>query len=272
MWRGTGYGGRRSVGVDFDRSELGSPSCHLDVHADPDPEQRAISTLPPRRLFCPQLRVAGQPKRFVERRLVVADVVLSPGHGFVGERVRRDEVPAADLHRVDPQLGREQVDTALEESRSLRPACPPVRADRRRIRDDASEAKVDPRDPVDTGRHLAGERRQVGAHRIGAHVGHDVDPKAHDGAVASRADLDLLALRPSMHHRDEILGAGLDVANGTAESHRQGDQHKVFRIGVALSAEAAADVGRDHAETIGLEPEHRHRILENEEWRLAREP
>src|SRR5205823_888045 len=51
-----------------------------------------------------QLRVVAVREQRVERLGVVAAVVGEAGDGAVGEGVGGNEVAAADLHRVDPQL------------------------------------------------------------------------------------------------------------------------------------------------------------------------
>ena len=66
--------------------------------------------------------VVDRLEREVERRVVVADVVLQRDRRLVGELVRLDEVLAPDLDPVDAQLARGLVDQALEQVGRLGPA------------------------------------------------------------------------------------------------------------------------------------------------------
>ena len=83
-----------------------------------DPDQPPFLARP--LLLLAQLLVADALERLVERRLVVAGVVLEAGRGRVRELVRLDEVLPPQLGRVDAELVRRGLDEPLDEVRGLR--------------------------------------------------------------------------------------------------------------------------------------------------------
>ena len=90
------------------------------THATPIPSERPCSARV--RLLVAPLLVAGELERVVEARFVVAGVVETAGGGAVRELVALDQVPAAQLGRVDPEPRGGDVHRALEREVELRPA------------------------------------------------------------------------------------------------------------------------------------------------------
>ena len=72
-------------------------------------------------------------------------------------------------------------------------------------------------------------------------------------------------------HRDEVLAAGLGPRDRASGGARQPAQDHILDV-EALAAEAAADVGRDHADLLGLEPEHEPEDQLVLVWGLGRQP
>ncbi len=89
----------------------------LGERGEPDPDQ--LPLLARLLLLLAQLLVADPLERLVERRLVVARVVLEPGRRRVGELVGRDEVLPAQLRRVDAELVGGVLHEPLDEVRGL---------------------------------------------------------------------------------------------------------------------------------------------------------
>ena len=202
---------------DLAGAELGAEAGPLDVGAEAEAELDHVAAVAPRLLVGAQLLVAGVGEALLQRRVVLARVVVGARHGLVRELV--DEVLAADVGRVHPDLDREHVDRALHQRRRLRAPGAAVGADRRRVGHDGVEVEVDLRDLVDARGHQAGQhrhQRRVG--RIGAAVGDHADLEAGDLAVAGAADLDVLHLRAAVLHLDHRLRARLDVAHGLARA------------------------------------------------------
>ena len=124
----------------------------------------------------------------------------------VGEDVLRDEVLPANLHRIHPELVRQEVDRPLEEGRGLRTSGPSIRVDRRGVRGHEGEIGCDARDPVHARQHELGETRQIGTLAgIGAAVADQADLQPGDRAVLLGADLHVLDLGAPMHHRGHAL-------------------------------------------------------------------
>ena len=90
---------------------------------------------------------------------------------------------------------------------------------------------------------------------VRAEVDPDVVPDGQHRAVAPRADLDVVNLVARMRRRHHVLAPVLDPLHGPPRRHRGRRDQQVFRIAIGLGPEAAADVGRDHADLVGGQPE-----------------
>ena len=243
----------RAVLVHLAGAELGAEAGPLDVAAEPEPELHDVAAVAARRLVGAQLVVAGVGQALLQRREVLAGVVVGARDRLVREL--GDEVAAADLGRVHADLGGEHVDRALDQRGRLRAPGAAVGADRRRVGHDRVEVEVDLRDLVDAAGHQAGQHRhQRGVGGIGAAVGDHAHLQAGDLAVARAADLDVLHLRAAVLHLEHRLRARLDVAHGLAELARERDDDDLLRVARDARAEAAAGRGRDDAQLLVLDP------------------
>ena len=92
----------------------------------------------------------------------------------------------------------------------------------------------------------------------------------HD-AVAAAPDREVEDLAAAVVHRDHVLAARLGPAHGAPEGSRQPRDEDVLGR-PALGAEAAADVGRDHAHVRGLEAEDPGQLVAILVRRLGRQP
>ena len=118
--------------------------------------------------------VIGRVQRHLQRRLIVAAVVLQRDRRLVREGVGRDEVAAAQFGRVDPQFVGREIDDALQQERRLGPAGAAIGIDRHGVGEHRLGLDIDRR-----GRVGAGEQRavQIGrdagreGRQIGAHIG-----------------------------------------------------------------------------------------------------
>ncbi len=80
--------------------------------------------------------------------------------------------------------------------------------------------------------------------------------RARKRPVASRRQLSLEHAVAAVRVGQEALDAGRAPLDGTADPARREEQRRVLRVGLHLHAEAAAHVGRDHAELLGRDLEH----------------
>ena len=98
----------------------GCESARLDIVRKADTEIPAL--LAEFFLALPEIVVAHGFEGFVERRFVVAAVVLDGDGRLVGEVVARHEVLPTELRRVHPHLACAEGDDALDEIQRLRPS------------------------------------------------------------------------------------------------------------------------------------------------------
>ena len=178
---------------------------------------------------------------------VVARVVAEARRSRVGELL--DEVAAPDLGRVDTQLVGEQIHHPLDHVRGLGTPGTPVRVGRRRVREGPAAGDVHLLDVVGAGHH---EDRQMRDRRgdelqVRAVVLDELDAKRLDASVAVRSKLDVLELVAPVDRREHRLGAALDPLDRRADELGRLCDRELLGVAVELRAEAAADVGCDHA-------------------------
>ena len=119
--RRAGHHRGRAVVVHLHRAVLAGAAAggDLDVRRHADAEQRAVAIRPSRRLLAAKLVVAGPLGDGLQRGAVGAAVVGDAGEGGEREDVVGEQVPAAQLDRVDAQLDRRLIDDPLEQRRRL---------------------------------------------------------------------------------------------------------------------------------------------------------
>ena len=126
--RGAAPHGDRTVGLDSDAAGFpGAESADLHVAGEADAEQLPALGAPPG-LFGPKTRVVPGLECQIERLLVIPAVVGQPGGRPVGELVRRDQVAAADVRRIDPEPAGQDVEGPLDQVGGLRGVPTPGRA------------------------------------------------------------------------------------------------------------------------------------------------
>ena len=169
-----------------------------------------------------------------------------------------DEVEPTDLDRVLADGAGQRVHRALDRVGRLGTAGAAVGVGRRRVREDAGALEPVGGDVVgavvDPGAEQRDPRRdelEVRAHRRG-----ELDAHAGDPALLGRGELDLLDHVAAVDRRVEALGALLDPLDRAAEPPGEQQRERLLGVDVQLRAEAAADVGRDHAQLRLGHPEH----------------
>ncbi len=198
---------------------------------------------------------------------MVAGVVDEAGERLVGELVLADEVPAAELQRVDADLLGERVHRPLDRVGRFGPSGASVGICRREVREHPGAREV-----VRLGQVVhAGvqERTQDRDARrdqleVGAHVGGESHPHGGEAAVRVGGEFDVLDLPASLDGRDGVLRAGLVPADRHAEFAGERDAQQFLGVHVELGAEPAADRRSDDAELVfGNSERDRHHDLED---------
>jgi hypothetical protein len=218
-----------AVGQELDAAVLGAGHARgpVDEGGDADAELDGVAGRPPGRLLGPQVLVAGDGEGPLEPLGVAAAVVDELRRRGVRELVRADEVVPAQLRRVHPDLGCEQVDGPLEQRGGLGPTGAPVGGRRRRARHHAHELPVDAPQPVGARRQHAGVAAEHGPDlRVGAGVDEDAHGERLEGAVPPAAEGDVLDLgapvpRPTMSsERSAVHRTGLPTRRASHGSSR----------------------------------------------------
>ena len=121
----------------------------------------------------------------VHAPLEVAAVVGEDEAGLERHRGGRDQVAAAQLDRVDPELARGHVDDALDRVGRLGAPGAAVRAGRRGVREHAGALDVDRGRGVDAGEaaHVVGRGARAARREIGADVHLERDAQAEEAAA-----------------------------------------------------------------------------------------
>ena len=226
-------------------------AARLDVGGDPEAAQLAARLR--RRLALVEPRIVDRLEREVERGGVVADVVLEGHRRLVGELVRLDQVLPPDLHAVDPQLARGLVHQALEQVRGLGPPGAADRVHRHGVGEDRLHLGVDRGDDVrpgeeravEIGRDGRGERRE-----IRPHVGERAHAQAAELAVGVQRQLGVGDVVPAVGVGQEGLAAVGGPLHRPADPLRRPEDQQLLGVVEDLRAEAAAHVGRHHAQLV----------------------
>jgi hypothetical protein len=185
--------------------------------------------------------------------------------GVVGQadrrRVReaRDEVLAPDRRRVHLQVTRRLLDDAFDDVGRLGAAGAAVRVDRRSVREHRLHLGVDrgrlvlagQQGRVQDGRHARREGRQVGAH-----VRDRLHAQREEVALRVGRELGGGHVVAAVRIGQERLAAFGRPLDRPADALARPDERGLFRVQEDLRAEAAADIGRDHAHLRLGQPEH----------------
>ncbi len=211
-------------------------------------------------------------QRLRQRAVVFSRVVALARRRRVGERRRRDEVLAADLLGLLAELLRDDVDQPFEVVRGLRPSRAAIRGHRRRVGEHAGRLEVDVGELVDADAHHQREVGDEGEDRIGADVRHHVHAHGGDGAVRLDGRLEVGHLRAPVGGGHHVLDARLRPAQRQLVEARARGERGVLRIRAELHAEAAADLGRDHAHEVLRHAQHGGEVVAQHVRRLVARP
>ena len=203
--------------------------------------------------------VVGHLQCRVQRRGVVAAVVLQRNRRLIRKGVGRDEVLAPQLDLVDAGILGNGIDQPFHQERGFRPSGATIGVHRHGVGEHRFHLHVDRRGLINTGqqrgiqvgRHRRRERRQVGAH-----VAQRVHPHRQEMALGVDRHFSPAVMVTAMrvgHEAFGALGGPFDRA-----AHLGGGPGDDGFLGVVidLGAEAAADIGGHHAQLVLGDVQH----------------
>ena len=190
-----------------------------------------------------QRLVVADLEHLVQRRFVFPAVVLLSARDRVGELVRRDEVLAPDLRRVDTQAAGRDVHQLFEHEVVRRWPHPAIRALGELVRGDDRQVVLRCRDRVaaDERGHRLRRRCRREAFGRGAEVIEQLHLEARDGAVRLDRDRRLVVAVPRLAAAGEqVLHAVFRPLHGASVRLPREHDRDVRAASPALAAEAAA--------------------------------
>ena len=199
----------------------------------------------------PPLVVAGHFQRALEDGGVLAGVVNDAGGRLVRELLRRYEVAAAHLGRVETQLLGNQVNGALHAEGRLGPASAAVGTGDRLVGGNADDFDRHRGRAVGASEPVAGENghRRSGHKEKCAQVCGHVYTDTQDGAIALRCGFEVDAVAAPVEAQHVFL-ATLHPLYGPSELHSQVRDGNFLGEEAALLAVAAANVRADQPDRV----------------------
>ena len=145
------------------------------------------------------------------------------------------------------------IDEPFQQCRGLGAAGSAVGPGRSGVGGGHGDVEVDRREVVGAVRHAPRAGRQGGPDPgIGAAVADQPHPQTGERAIAPAAEFGVLHLTAAVGHRLHVLGAGRDPDHGPIEVFGRRRDDPVFVLHAGLATEAAADLGGDDMDVVGL--------------------
>ncbi len=163
----------------------------------------------------------------------------------------RDEIAVADVGAVDAKLGGGAIGETLEHVTGLGPSGAAIGVGWQRIGEHPGHLHEDCRRPVHAGKERAVNRaRNRGAEGrdIGAEIGDGFYAQRDKAAVGIKSELGMRQMIAALIVGDEAFAPARHPFDRSAQSPRRPGDDGLLRIMLALITEAAADIGRDHAD------------------------
>ena len=191
----------------------------------------------------------------------LSSVIAEPAAGLerrhVGHLLGRNEIAPPHLGAVEIELLGDAVEQPLHAEGGFRIASAAHRHGGHLVGLDHEHLELVGRQQVGAGQ--AGRRvvGQVDAlRRIGALVVDHPAAHAEQAPVAVERDLEIPILVALLHGGEKMLAPVLDPFDRPPQEEARGRQRHLLGIHDELGAEAAADIGRDHADLVLVEAEH----------------
>ena len=181
----------------------------------------------------------------------VAAIVGRADRRLVGHRARQNEIAPPDLGAVEPELRGGAVGQPLQHIAGLGPPGAAIGIGLRGVGEHAGHLDEDrgraisagEQAGIDRARNVGAEGREIGAERRrGLHM------QREETAIIVERELGVGEMIACLVVGEEAFGAGGDEAHGAPEPARRPGDEPLLGIDLALVAEAAADVRRDHAQ------------------------
>ena len=159
----------------------------------------------------------------------------------------------AQIGRIDAELARADLDQPLDHEGRLRPPGAAIGIDRHGVGVDRIDLAIDRRDVVLARQQrrveIGRDRRREGRH-VGAEIGDGLDLERGDLAVVVERHFGVGDVVAAVRVGQERLRAVAGPFHRPADLLRRPQADDLFRIDEDLRAEAAADIGRDHAQLV----------------------
>ena len=193
--------------------------------------------------------VIGERERARKNFREIAAVIGWADRRLVRHRGRRNEVAPSNLRAVDAELIGRAVCKPLEHVTGLGPARAAKRIGRGGVREQAGHFHEDRRRTVTARQQRAVDRARNGRAEcgdIGAEIGQGIDLEREETTVAIERELSMRQVIAPLIVGNKTFRPARDPAHGTAQPSRGPGDDPLLRIELALVAEAAAHVGRNH--------------------------
>ena len=176
--------------------------------------------------------------------------------GVVGHLVRRDQIAAANLGAIELEFAGDAVERTLHREVRRRIAGAADRYGRDLVGLGDDDVKIETGQQIGPGQCRRGIGRQIGpARRIGALVVDHAPAHAEQPAFVIEGNLHVPVLVALLDRRKEMLAPVLDPFDRPAEHPAHRGDNDLLRIHQMLAAESAADIRRDDADLVFVQPE-----------------
>ena len=158
----------------------------------------------------------------VQDRFVVAAVICDAGRNVVAVLKLGNQVLPPQLHRVDAQLDRQQIDQPFHQESSLGTAGATVGVYRGRVIEHPVNIGPGRADVVGAAIHQAVQNRRntrAGRGQVGAHTGVDQRSHSRDLTLSGGGHLHVFDVVAAMNRRLKTFGAGGGPLYGAAQLH-----------------------------------------------------